>query len=52
MNAKDIVEYEIEPVISNFSLSTYCPGCGEEMDIKYCKSRCKQCGFFWDCSEL
>jgi hypothetical protein len=40
------------PPISNYTLSTVCPGCGAPTVRRACKVRCDRCGFMWDCSEL
>ncbi len=38
--------------ITNYTLSTVCPACGDETFRLACKVRCGRCGFMWDCSEL
>ena len=38
--------------LTNYTLSTVCPACGDDTYKLACKVRCKRCGFMWDCSEL
>lgn len=43
---------QLIPPITNYTLSTVCPACGEDTRRIACKVRCLRCGFMWDCSEL
>jgi hypothetical protein len=38
--------------LSNYTLSSVCPACGNDTYKLACKVRCGRCGFMWDCSEL
>ena len=28
-----------------------CPNCGQRLEPRQCKARCRRCGFFVDCSD-
>jgi len=51
-NRPNIVRARPLPPISNYTLSSVCPGCGAPTVKRACKVRCDRCGFMWDCSEL